>query len=64
MHTAVKSLKASAELPGLPMPAIAIRCLVHHSALIDGDSTIIGPQAVDQLDQCVDRYNVGRCLAS
>ncbi|PVI01612.1 Aldo/keto reductase [Periconia macrospinosa] len=59
MHTAVRTLKTNADRHGLSLPTIAIRWLLHHSALQDGDGIIIGPETVDELDECIQAYNAG-----
>jgi aflatoxin B1 aldehyde reductase len=59
MHEAVKTLKASADLFDISKTEIAIRWLTHHSALRDGDGIIVGPETVDELDDCVRAYRAG-----
>lgn len=59
MHAAVKTLKAEADKHGIELAEVAIRWLVHHSALKDGDGIIIGPETKEELQKSVDAYNAG-----
>ena len=59
MHTAVKRLETEARKRKMPMTDIAIRWLVHHSALQDGDGIIIGPTTLEQLENYTRAYAAG-----
>jgi aflatoxin B1 aldehyde reductase len=59
MHTAVKTLKIAADSYGIDLAEVAIRWLVHHSALKDGDAIIIGPETAEELERSVNAYHGG-----
>ncbi|KAF1999929.1 Aldo/keto reductase [Amniculicola lignicola CBS 123094] len=59
MHEAVKILKSKSEEFGIDLADIAIRWLVNHSELKDGDGVIVGPDTVEELEKCVDAYKAG-----
>jgi len=56
MHSAVRQLKEVCEPHGIGLPEVAIRWLVHHSALRDGDGIIIGPGSAERLEEYVEHY--------
>ncbi|ORY13749.1 aldehyde reductase [Clohesyomyces aquaticus] len=59
MHSAIRELKGKSDGHGIGLPEVAIRWLVHHSALQDGDAIIIGPQNVEELEKYVEAYKAG-----
>lgn len=55
MHEAIRRLKATCDAasPPLSLQEAALRWLVHHSALQEGDGIILGAKRVEQLESNV-----------
>ncbi len=61
MHNAIRSLKAACDAasPPVTLTEAALRWVVHHSALGDGDAIIVGAKRVDQLQSNVEDISHG-----
>ena len=49
MHEAVKRLQVLSKEYGISMEAVALRWVLHHSALKDGDGVIVGAGRIEQV---------------
>jgi aflatoxin B1 aldehyde reductase len=59
MYQVIEKLREIGQLEGTTMEALALRWLLHHSALEQGDGIIIGASKLQQVQATVDILNAG-----